>query len=178
MSRTFRIDLNAHINTAIEAMGAGMDRKFGEFIPIKEPSLNLGSGEKKFSWATPLQLPEWDGEHNKIPRSDESMESIVAFHFFEHLTPARLPFILSECARVLRSGGTLTSVVPHRLGAIAFQDPDHKAFFTEDTWRTLMSNTYYKTKASGLSIPLNINMNIIFGESEKNLCLFTQFVRA
>lgn len=175
--KRFNFDLNMPIESLTALFNAGMDRNLPFIIPIPTQGkiLNLGAGEKKFPWASELQLPIWDAEYDRIPCQDEEVDAIIAFHFFEHLMPYRLIFTLNECARVMKNGATLTTVVPHRLGGIAYQDITHRCFFTEESWRTLLKNEYYDTQ--GLNIRLKLHFNLIMGDSERTLCLFSQFIK-
>lgn len=70
----------------------------------------------------------------------------------------------------------MTIVVPHRLGAIAFQDLDHKSFWTEESWKTLFTNPHYD-KNRELPWKFDIKFNAIIGIVERNLALMTQLVR-
>lgn len=173
-------NLEAPILNLLDLFNASMDRDVPPIFPIGASGewLNLGAGEKKFTWANPLQPPEWvwDASHMPLPALDSSIDGIVAFHFFEHLPGDLIPDLLVECARVLKSGGTLTIGVPHRLGAMAWQDLDHKSFFTEETWPKLMANPYYVTKWKGGGV-LRLHFNLIMSLNERNLMLLTQFVR-
>lgn len=173
-----RCSLKEPFFNLLDLFNGGMDRDYNPIFPvgIEQNYLNLGAGEKNFDWAVPLQLPDWNAETDFIPADDNSVDGIVAFHFFEHITGNRLPVLLSECERVLKIGGTLNIVVPHRLGGMAFQDLDHKSFFTEDTWRILMENKYYKTHWAGKG-KLKVHINLIMGDSERTLALVTQMVK-
>lgn len=171
-----QFDTTKPIYDAIGFFNAGMNRNFEDIIPLglRKPGdyVNLGAGEKTFSWAKSLQRPAWNAGE-PLPYADASQDGIMAFHFFEHLTGREVPAVLSECARVLRSGGLLSIAVPHRLGGMAFQDLDHKSFYTEKSWEMLLHNDYYQTYGQG--IPLTITFNMIMGETERTLGLFTQF---
>lgn len=141
------------------------------------PTLELGPGNRPvFKADLVLELPGWNGDTMPIPLASDSVGGIYAFHFFEHFTGKRVIELLRECERVLHPGGVLNIVVPHRLGAMAFQDLDHKAFFTEDSWRELFSNPFYD---KGREVPwrLTINTNVIIGIVERNLALMTQLVK-
>lgn len=167
------------MSTLTEFFNLGMMREISaptEFLRGKR-GLNLGAGNKQIPGFRPLQLPEWDAEVERIPFSDATFDSIVAFHFLEHISPKRIPFLLGECQRVLVTGGTLNVLVPHRLGGMAFQDLDHKAFFTEQTWRVLFQNEYYKRPTDQLFSNMVINFNMIMGQDERCLALLTQFTK-
>lgn len=174
-----RCNLEAPFANLLDIFNGGMDRDFPYSLSVGADGgnyLNLGAGKKLFTWAKPLQLPEWDGETQAIPSTDESVDGIIAFHFFEHISGARVPGLLAECERVLKPGGTLNICVPHYMGVLAFHDLDHKSFYTSTTWKNLMDNEYYKTKWDGLG-KLKIHLNTIMGDSERTLALITQMVK-
>jgi predicted SAM-dependent methyltransferase len=104
------------------------------------------------------------------------VDLIWALHFFEHLHGDNVVLMLRECERVLRIGGLLNICVPHRLGAMAYQDLNHKSFFTEDTWRNTMENEYYGDKSQE-PWRLRVWFNVIMGINERNLALLTQMVK-
>jgi predicted SAM-dependent methyltransferase len=132
---------------------------------------NLG-GDSKYDY----DLPDWDGTKDKIPHSDNSIAGIYAFHFFEHFTGEQVIRLLRECERVLIPGGVLTTVVPHRLGSMAYQDLDHKSFYMEETWRTLFDNSDYD-KNREQPWRFKIYFNVIIGIVERNLALMTQLIK-
>lgn len=166
------------INTLEDFFNAGMDRNINLFDgPAGRQRLNLGAGHQKvLDNCIPLDLPEWNAEVDDLPYRDGSITDIYAFHFFEHISTKRVPRLLKECERVLCAGGTLNIVVPHRLGGMAWQDLDHKSFYTEDTWRILMINPYYQSHPD-LTWRLKLNLNLIMGDSERTLALFTRFIK-
>jgi len=49
---------------------------------------------------------------SKLPFKDNSIDAIYTSHTLEHIFPDRLPFVLSECRRVLKSGSPMRIVVP------------------------------------------------------------------
>jgi SAM-dependent methyltransferase len=161
--------------TIQELFKMGMKRDLSE---IREPGpgevLDLGAGNEGIDWATPLDLPGWDAELCDIPRKDESVAAIYAFHFFEHFTGRRAIKLLRECERVLVPGGVLTIVVPHRLGSMAFHDLDHKSFWCEDTLKTLLGNPYYDKHGEW---KMSVTFSMIAGVVERNLCLMAQLVK-
>lgn len=102
--------------------------------------LNLGSG------SAPRQpgvvnvdiaaLPEVDVVHDldvtPWPFDDASVKAVLAQDLFEHLADP-IGF-MTECHRVLESGGELVMKVPYFRHRDAFTDPTHKRFCTEYTW--------------------------------------------
>jgi SAM-dependent methyltransferase len=154
----------------------GMKRDIPELIEPGKYQLNLGCGANKLPNCENIDWPDWDAVTSNIPYPSESMDTIWAFHFFEHLTGEDAIRILKECERVLVVGGTLNIVVPHRLGMIAYQDLDHKSFWTEETIRTLVNNPYYE-KNREVAWQLQVHMGVIIGIVERNLALMTQLVK-
>jgi SAM-dependent methyltransferase len=153
----------------------GSDRDVPSFEPMdrRYPLLNLGAGKKKITGTLPLDWPDWDAETDPIPYPDASVGGIIAYHFLEHLRDPRP--VLRECSRVLISGAPLNIVVPHYLGTIAYQDLDHKTFWTSETFRTLIDNPYYEKDHDGFAFWIGVNM--IMGMSERNLMLVTQLIK-
>lgn len=139
--------------------------------------LNLGAGNSPMEGAVNLDYPEWDARTGEIPATDSSVDAIYAFHFMEHLTGEQAIAILREVERVLRPGGIFTTVTPHRLGSMAFHDLDHKSFWTEDTWKTLLRTPWYD-KNREVPWRLQLSFNAIMGLSERNLCLMSQLIKA
>lgn len=153
----------------------GADRDVCDIVPFDRdyPALNLGAGKKGIGGTIPLDWPKWDAEEDEIPWPNESIGGIVAYHFLEHLKDPRP--VLRECSRVLIPGAPLNIVVPHYLGTIAFQDLDHKTYWTSETFRTLLDNPYYDKDHDGFSFRLGANL--IMGLSERNLMLVSQLIK-
>src|SRR5215472_7325571 len=161
--------------TFIEMLRLGTDRPH---IPDWEPDLpgltyNLGPGNKLIKDSTPLDLPMWNAEVNQIPAPDGTVSNIYALHFLEHIH--NLFHVLRECQRVLITGGHLNVVVPYWNTEIAFSDPDHKHFFSEETWRRIFDNPYYEKDHSGWEF--RVGCNVIAGIVERNKILITQLIR-
>lgn len=161
----------------------GMKRDIHNLIPPRlnhygGNALNLGAGNSLIAGTDPLDLPEWNAEDGMLPAriASDSVDTIFAFHFFEHLTGAKAIRILRECERVLKVGGTLNVVVPHRLSQMAYHDLDHKSFWTEETWKVLFSTPYYDKNRETPWL-LEVNVNLIIGVVERNLALMTQLVK-
>jgi len=150
-------------------------------IPILNPwqgqtSLNLGAGNQHIEGTIALDYPRWNAETEDIPWPCNSVDSIYAFHFLEHLPGKRVIHMLREFQRVLVVGGSANIVVPHRLSQMAYHDLDHKTFFCEETWRTLFSTPYYD-KNREEPWKLEVGLNIIIGLNERNLALMTQLTK-
>ena len=151
----------------------GMKRPVPNIVRPDGRVLNLGAGNSPISNTISLDLPHWNAETDSIPYDDEDVDGIIACHFLEHLRSEHVIKVLRECERVLMPGGTMTIVVPHRLGALAYQDLDHKTFFNEDTWQCLFKNDYYD-KNREQPWQFHIGFSMICGLNERNLSLFTQ----
>lgn len=159
----------------------GMKREIPELLdqPSTAPrAFNLGAGLSRIEGAQSLDYTEgWDGMRHDIPAARSSVGAVYAFHFLEHLSGERVIYMLREVERVLVVGGVFNIVVPHRLGAMAFQDLDHKSFYTEDTWKELFFNPFYTKNGTMESWRFRIHLNVIMGIAERNLALLTQLVR-
>ena len=143
--------------------------------PTSGASLELGPGNSPMGCRYELDLPKWNAETDDIPHTDGSIDYIYAWHFFEHLSYEGVIRTLRECQRVLSTGGTLTLMVPWYRSQMAFQDLDHKTWFTERTWEMLFNNEWYDKDKQGWLF--DVGFNFIMGEHERNLALFTQLVR-
>ncbi len=91
--------------TINELFKLGMKRSIEELIPPGKIGLNLGSGLSPTLGFVNLDYPTWNADIESIPEEDESVDTIYAFHFLEHLTGANVIRILSEAQRVLKVGG-------------------------------------------------------------------------
>jgi hypothetical protein len=159
-----------------ELFKLGMKRDILDLIAPGEKTINLGAGKQVIPGAINYDYPSWNGQTDDIPHDDDTIDTIYAFHFLEHLSPASVIFMLREFQRVLKVGGTANIVVPHRLSSMAYQDLDHKSFFTEETWKTLFTNPYYD-KNREVPWKLAVGTNIIIGVVERNLAQMTQLVK-
>ena len=134
---------------------------------------NLGAGNSHIPGTISLDYPSWNAETDPLPFADGTLDGVYAFHFLEHLSGVHVIKLLADIQRALKVGGVATFGVPHRLGAMAYQDLDHKSFWTEETWKTLFRNSYYDKNREH---PWNfdVTFNMIMGLNERNLILLTQ----
>lgn len=165
------------IETIQDLFHIGMKRKLPYLPePITGEWLDLGCGKNPVHGAAGLDYPLWDGSKDPIPRPDNSIASVYAMHFLEHLTGEQAIRCLREIERVLLPGGLLYVVVPHRLGSLAYEDLDHKSLWTEETWRVLFRDDYY-TKHRQRPWQLRVAFNMIAGLSERNLAVLSVLVK-
>lgn len=159
----------------------GMDRKIAPLVPSREEGLRVvvGPGKKRLpgqEGMVALEYPAWNAETDDMPFSDHSVVEIHAYHVLEHFNTATVLRFLRETERVLRRDGrsTLNICVPYWNSALAFQDLDHKTWYTEETWQKLFSNPYYAKYGEW---KLTVGTNVIMGVVGRNLCLLTQLIR-
>lgn len=88
----------------------------------------------------------------RLPFPDNSIESIITHHFFEHLRDGFIP-LMDECYRVLKPGGVLRIIVPLFPSNAAVADPDHKRYFMEGSWEMFCGTSDGKHWAESFSVP-------------------------
>jgi predicted SAM-dependent methyltransferase len=99
--------------------------------------LNLGASPiwKKEGWHVldhKLNITEGNkiaGDATKMDLADRSCDVVFCSHVFEHIPHTKLPLVLSEINRVLKSGGTLRLLTPDlKKIAKAYIDNDEEFF--------------------------------------------------
>lgn len=97
--------------------------------------LNLGCGFNKLPDAINLDAysvcePDvvWDLNQTPLPFDDNSIDTITAFHVFEHLVEWWPCFV--DCARILKPMGLLRMAVPHSSSTSANTYRDHHHEFS------------------------------------------------
>lgn len=102
-------------------------------------SLDLGCGKNPRRGYKGIDIKDFGQEYvgdcaTVLKRMDKgSINSIFASHFFEHLDQDTVIETLKECHRVLKKGGQLWIIVPHKDHERAHV-LWHKTFFTEFTF--------------------------------------------
>ncbi len=66
---------------------------------------------------------------------DNSVDKIIMYHTLEHVTNP--PFVISECARILKDGGILDLKVPHHTNPRAFEI-HHKTYWNLFSFEPLL----------------------------------------
>ena len=154
----------------------GMKREIKAPIqPNMTLALDLGPGRNCVPGAQGLDFPHWDALKHEIPYADGSVTAIFASHFLEHIPGLRVITLLREFERVLVPGGTANVCVPYYRSSLQAQDLTHQSAYCEDTWKTLMANRYYDPAGEW---KLREHTCFILGIAERNLALFTQFVKS
>lgn len=162
--------------TILENFIVGMDRELREFKEIEvgeaDYVLNLGAGNKDIIGAIPLDMSNgWIAPGLEYP--DGSVAGVFAYHFLEHLSKDTFLKMLKEIERVLIPGGLVNIVVPYWNSELAYQDIDHKLFFSEKTFPNLLFNKYYDGTVRR-DWKFRINAQVIMGIVHRNLCLLVQ----
>lgn len=154
----------------------GVCRKVKRLVRPHGIQLNLGAGNKPISNTIPLDLPDWDADTDLIPYDDRSINGIWMIHMLEHVQqPIEL---LKECQRVLYRGGFVNIVVPYYNSNLNAQELDHKHSFSEETFPALFrQKEHYQKNLEGFDWRFDINLNLIIGVHERNMCLYTQLVK-
>lgn len=74
-----------------------------------------------------------DLEKSELPINDNIIEKIYSNHFFEHL--GDIINLMNECWRVLKWGGKMEIIVPHKDCIVAWQDPTHKRYYNTQSMK-------------------------------------------
>lgn len=154
----------------------GMKREISPPKLVNGPirAVNLGSGFSPIDGADNLDEPDWHAPD--IPYGDETLNTVHAYHFFEHLDYSLLVLMLEEIERVLVPGGVLNYCVPYAMSPIAFMDASHRTFWTEETMPMLISGS--SGYDNGCSIKsLRIHTQFIAGVKSQNLAILGQIVK-
>lgn len=152
-----------------------MMREIPAFAPGRQElrRFNIGAGNKHIIGAEELDLPEYDANIDRIPAEAESIGVIYCLGTLDHLT--NVPFFMKECQRVLAPGGTLNISVAFYKSNLAFEDPYHHSWFTENTWKKLFEKQYWKP--DDFEWKFRIGINLIIGVQERNLIVLTQLIK-
>jgi len=79
-----------------------------------------------------------------IPFDDESVDEIYCSHFLEHLDQDNVVKFLKQCHRMLKKGGQLWIIVPHRDNEKAYVIW-HKTFYNKYTFINIEKMGLFKT---------------------------------
>lgn len=125
------------------------------------PKLNLGSGIDIREGYINIDMFDFNGidiicDLNKdtLPFESNSIDEIIAYHIFEHLT--NWEKVLINCFNVLKDGGRIKIKTPY--GAKTFQHPYHVRFFYPTT---LFEFCLLGNKPKGLQLHNNVQFKLI-----------------
>ena len=116
----------------IDRNGSGdilMDLDSGEIFDV---DTDASSGE--FLDCKRIDNGNFKSNFGILPFPDNSIESIVSHHFFEHLSSDGFINLLDDCYRVLKKGGILRIVVPLFPSRSAWESSDHKMWIGKETF--------------------------------------------
>ncbi|MBU1173479.1 MAG: class I SAM-dependent methyltransferase, partial [Proteobacteria bacterium] len=69
-----------------------------------------------------------------LPYEDNSVDTVRAHDFLEHIPIGKTIKVITEIWRVLKPGGIFDSLTPSTDGRGAFQDPTHVSFWNQNSW--------------------------------------------
>lgn len=108
--------------------------------------LNLGCGYKKIKGFVNIDIrPEVNPDmlcdlSEGIPFESDSVETVVAFDFLEHIEMGKTVEMMTEIWRVLRDKGVFELFVPSTDGRGSFQDPSHRSFWNINSFKYYMED--------------------------------------
>ncbi|MEO0099161.1 MAG: methyltransferase domain-containing protein [candidate division WOR-3 bacterium] len=96
----------------------------------------------------------WDLEITPYPFPDDTFDKVIANHCIEHLSDTIK--VLAELWRISKNKAEIFIRVPYYSSYLAFQDPTHKRFFTEETFRY-----FTKERPISFSSPVNFSLKSV-----------------
>jgi len=121
--------------------------------------LNLGCGRKILKDYINIDKQVTKGidlvlnlEYEDLPFPDNSIDEILAEHLLEHIE--NIYHLMNECWRVLKPNCLMKITVPRFPTMSAVNDPTHKRFFCEDSWK-YYSNDYVNKYYSNPDLKCN-----------------------
>lgn len=123
------------------------ERSFG--LLVAEGVLSPGDASGRDYWEIP-------GNHVRagLPFPDESIESIITHHCFEHIGHG-FEFLMEECYRVLKVGGVMRIIVPLFPSYSAVAEYDHKRYFMKGTFLGFCEEPGGSRYTDGFAMPYN-----------------------
>ncbi len=111
----------------------------------------------------------WDLEKTPYPFPDSSFDKVIAIHCLEHISDTGK--VMNEIWRIGKSGAQVHIRVPYYSSYLAFKDPTHHRFFTEETFN------YYSGIFSLNKVGFIYFHPHLFGFLEKYLPRFLKLLR-
>ena len=116
-----------------DVLELGYKGYWGDNVPIVPQAVGVDIGYPGYNGVT-------------LPFADDSFDAIYSSHCFEHIPDYRT--VLRDWYRVLRMGGYIVIVVPHRdlfekrIAPPSRGNPDHKRFYTPQSLLTEIAESY------------------------------------
>lgn len=104
----------------------------------EELKIDIGGGRNSVKGFKILDMIEEADYHcnletERFPFDDESVSEFVSNHTFEHIS--NIINVFNEVWRTLKWGGRIKIKVPHKDCILAWQDPTHKRYWTEESFK-------------------------------------------
>lgn len=107
---------------------------------MEQIQLNLGCGKNKLDEYVNIDIRQsvqpdicCDIEEG-LPYETESVDTVLAEDFLEHISRSKVIFVIEEIWRVLKVGGIFRFFTPSTDGRGAFQDPTHRSYWNFNSW--------------------------------------------
>lgn len=139
---------------------------------MKKYKLNIGGGLKRPDGFTTIDMDPLcnadvtcDISKDTLPFEDNSVESVIAHHIFEHIGEGFF-HLLKELYRVCEDGAIIDIEVPHHRHDEFYGDPTHCRPFTVETFR-LFSKKYnywhmeHFGSSTGFGLKLDVDFEIV-----------------
>ena len=84
-----------------------------------------------------------------LPFPDNTFDTIIGSHVFEHIEKVHFLPLAAELHRILKPGGFLLSFTPYGSSFDAWENPHHVQCFTEATWFYVMDELYQDPSTAG-----------------------------
>lgn len=117
--------------------------------------LDLGCGNTKLAGSVGIDINKNSKAdiifnlERGIPFPSNQFDFVYSNHFFEHIDPKRLVFLLEEIWRVTKKGGSIEIHVPHFSGVGAYSNPTHMRMgFSTQTFSYFKSKNEYSKQIS------------------------------
>lgn len=95
--------------------------------------------------------PDVTHDMNKLPWPfpDNTFDSVIGSHIFEHIRKEDFLPIMAEIHRILKPEGCLLGFTPYGTSFDAWENPHHVQCFTEVTWFYATTDLYTKAGTAG-----------------------------